>query len=89
MRHDLKFEFPNGEKHETYSSMIMFGDDNATAMAKTVGLTAAIGANLVLEGHLDDRLGLASPMLKEVYGPALERLEEEGVNFLEKTTITK
>jgi len=89
MRHDLKFKWPNGEERETNSSLIAFGEHDTTAMAKTVGLTAAIGANLILEGHLDDKCGLASPMMKEVFIPALERLEEEGITFNESTKLIK
>ena len=91
--HDFEFEWPHGdarrggearaaEKHT--SSLIAFGSEtHGTAMAQTVGLTAAIGAELVLDGALDHHAGLASPLLKAVYVPGLEKLAAAGFVFRE------
>ena len=94
MQHDFDFEWPEGavggartEHH--VSSLINFGGAEHTAMATTVGLTAAIGADLVLEGHLDGHTGLASPILPAVYNPGLERLAAEGFVFRERASLVK
>lgn len=49
-----------------------------------VGVTAAIGVDLVLEGALDDMPGIATPVDKSVYVPALKRLAAEGFVFQER-----
>ena len=53
-------------------------------MAKTVGLTAAIGAEMVLQGTIKTT-GVLVPTDKEVYTPALKLLEKEGIIFTERT----
>jgi len=39
-------------------------------MAKTVGMTAAIGMRLILDGRISQR-GVLSPITKEIYDPIL------------------
>ena len=56
------------------------GQDGTTAMARTVGLPAALGAELLLRGELD-RVGALSPTDPDVYGPVLAALEAEGLTF--------
>ena len=53
-------------------------------MAKTVGLTAAIGMRLVLEGKVKER-GVLSPITKELYDPCLKELEKHGVVMIEES----
>jgi hypothetical protein len=55
-----------------------------TAMARTVGLPAALAAGLVLDGEID-LAGCHIPTEPAVYGPVLAELEREGVRFAEKT----
>ena len=86
MQHDFDFEFDD-RREAHVSGLLAFGDDKGTAMAKTVGFTAAIAADLVLEGRLDDHPGVATPMLKEVYQPGLERLKAEGITFNERHQV--
>lgn len=87
MHHDFEFEYPdeNFRRERHVSSLLAFGDNSATAMAKTVGFTAAIGTDLVLDGFLDKHRGVATPMLREVYLPGLQRLADEGVVFRERS----
>ena len=94
MQHDFEFEWPEGaeggaRKEHHVSSLIAFGGAESTAMAQTVGVTAAIGTDLVLEGHLDNHTGLASPLLPSVYDPGLERLAAEGFVFNERFSFMK
>jgi alpha-aminoadipic semialdehyde synthase len=55
-----------------------------SAMSRTVGMTAAIGAQLILDGAVVAR-GVCEPTTAEFYGPMLDALEREGVAF--KTTV--
>ena len=55
-------------------------------MAKTVGITAAVGVELVL-GNGDGPVqgGVHIPISPQFYGPGLRMLEEEGLRFVEET----
>jgi len=47
-----------------------------------VGLPAAAGARLVLEGRIG-RTGVCIPVFPEIYGPILKELEGRGIVFRE------
>jgi hypothetical protein len=54
MRHEFTLEDKHGQRWKEYSTLISMGDPKAsgtgyTSMAKTVGLTAAIGTRMILE----------------------------------------
>ncbi|KAI9093121.1 Saccharopine dehydrogenase-domain-containing protein [Phlyctochytrium arcticum] len=70
-------------KEKRTATMIAYGDpDGYSAMAKTVGLPAAIGAEMMLDGLLN-RKGVLAPMTKDIYAPMLSKLEAEGITFTE------
>jgi saccharopine dehydrogenase-like NADP-dependent oxidoreductase len=58
-----------------------------TAMARTVGLPAALGALMLLRGDLQ-RVGALSPTDPDVYGPVLAALDAEGLTFEESVEKT-
>ncbi len=50
MHHEIAHSWPNGKQEVKNVDFIQYGDANGTsAMAKTVGLTAAIATKMVLE----------------------------------------
>ena len=53
-------------------------------MSQMVGITAAIGARLVLQGKVPQK-GVISPMYKELYVPILKELEKFGVLMVEES----
>lgn len=66
------------------STLVDFGrPDGATAMARTVGTPAAIGARMILEGRIT-LSGVQIPVVPEIYEPILEELEHLGIAFEEK-----
>lgn len=71
----------NGNHH--ISTMMALGDTTGTSMAKTVGVTAAIGAELVLDKsqEVSRATGILMPTEKFIYKPALELLAKEGLHF--------
>jgi len=79
----------NAKTYKVQSSMVVIGEDGLhTAMAKTVGLPAAIVVKMILNGTLQNK-GIVIPVLPEIYDPVLEELKlEHGVKF-EETTIVK
>ena len=78
----------NGNTFSTQSSMIVIGEDGLhTAMAKTVGLPAAIVVKMILNGIIKNT-GIVIPVLPEIYDPVLEELElEHGIKFEEITSM--
>lgn len=72
------------QKEAITSTLVNLGvPDGETAMARTVGTPAAIGARMILEGQI--RLsGVQIPVVPEIYDPILGELEELGIAFQEK-----
>lgn len=80
MLHKVEYEL-DGKSHEAQSSMVVLGSAQPrTAMATTVGLTAGIGAKLLLSGEITRR-GVIVPTAADVYGPVLAELRRHGVVF--------
>jgi saccharopine dehydrogenase-like NADP-dependent oxidoreductase len=76
-----------GDREESISStLIDFGaPDGITAMARTVGTPAAVGARMILEGRID-LAGVHIPVLPEIYQPILDELDRLGIAFEERVT---
>ncbi|KAI0819731.1 Saccharopine dehydrogenase-domain-containing protein [Trametes gibbosa] len=71
------------EEEEVHTSeLVAYGDAEASAMARTVGMPVAFAALHVLDGGVRAR-GVQGPTGREVYGRILERLEEAGLGMRE------
>jgi saccharopine dehydrogenase-like NADP-dependent oxidoreductase len=83
MQHRFEYAL-NGKKHRIISSLVVKGEDEIhTAMAKTVGLPAAIAVKRILSGELN-RTGVCVPVTADIYEPVLKELESFGVKFSER-----
>jgi saccharopine dehydrogenase-like NADP-dependent oxidoreductase len=83
MQHQFVYTVGNLTK-ELRSSMIVKGEDEIyTAMAKTVGLPAAIAAKLILMDKIS-LTGVHIPTDRQLYHPVLEELKEYGITFTEE-----
>jgi len=82
--HDFVAEYPD-RRERIRSWLVDFGIPHGdTAMARTVGLPAAIATRLILQGVI--RLtGVHIPVLPEIYGPVLAELEDRGIRVQETT----
>eukprot|EP00897_Mesotaenium_endlicherianum_P005729 jgi/Mesen1/5184/ME000257S04454 len=93
LHHELEVSYPDGRSRERHlSTLLAFGSSGggiagaaderrapaATAMATTVGLPAAIGAQLLLSKRVK-ATGVVRPLAAEIYDPALQVLEALGV----------
>uniref|UniRef100_A0A0N5CDR4 Saccharopine dehydrogenase n=1 Tax=Strongyloides papillosus TaxID=174720 RepID=A0A0N5CDR4_STREA len=79
LNHDIGAEMPNGKFIKHRISLTAYGDPNGhSAMAKTVGYTTAIVSHMVANGEIQKR-GLVRPVTKDIYRPALKRLEDLNV----------
>lgn len=86
LHHMFHVYHPESDRRErVVGTFVHYGEPGGTtAMAKTVGLPAALAARLLLDGELT-LTGCAIPTQKEVYRPILAGLENEGIAFSEET----
>ncbi|KAF7314386.1 hypothetical protein MKEN_00911300 [Mycena kentingensis (nom. inval.)] len=71
-----------GSEEVHRSSLVAYGDERETAMARTVGLPVVIAAMNMLDGKVSVR-GVVGPTDRSVYVPVLEGLEEFGLGMKE------
>ena len=84
--HEIEADFPENEKRSERitSTFIEYGDPHGfTAIAKTVGLPAALAVKLVLTGKLPIS-GCHIPTHPAIYSQVLPELKKEGLIFKEK-----
>ncbi len=82
LQHKLVAEYPDREENIT-STMVDFGIPHGdTSMSRTVGLPAAIGVRLILQGKIN-LSGVHTPVIPELYEPILAELEQLGLHFTE------
>ncbi|MBX7243099.1 MAG: saccharopine dehydrogenase NADP-binding domain-containing protein [Bacteroidia bacterium] len=75
----------DGKRYEKTATMAVIGKDyHHTAISQTVGLPAAMGVKLILQGKITGR-GVLAPVTPDIYLPVLEELTEYGIVFSEKT----
>lgn len=82
MQHEFVIAYPEKQEHLT-ATLLEYGIPGGdSAMARTVGLPAAIAAHHLLEGQWRHP-GVLIPTLPELYEPVLEALETYGIRFEE------
>ncbi|RPI73345.1 MAG: saccharopine dehydrogenase [Desulfobacteraceae bacterium] len=83
LQHEFIAEYPN-KKEKITSTMIDFGIPNGdSSMNRTVGLPAAVGVRMILEGKIKTT-GVLIPVTPEIYEPVLKELQRLGLEFTEK-----
>ncbi|MEM9919785.1 MAG: saccharopine dehydrogenase C-terminal domain-containing protein [Bacteroidota bacterium] len=86
MQHEFEYEL-NGEQHEVRSTLLMKGENSVnTAMSKLVGIPMGILVKMVMLGEVT-ATGVNIPVMKEVYNPVLNELEEYEVVFKEVESV--
>ena len=82
LQHQFVFQETDGRETPHVSRLIAYGDDNESAMARTVGTPAAIATKLILDEHVIRR-GVLTPVSMDIYMPMLSELEKEGIRSTE------
>jgi saccharopine dehydrogenase (NAD+, L-glutamate forming) len=83
MYHKFGYEL-KGKEYQIDATMVTIGENQTyTAMAKTVGLPVAMTTLAILNGKIKTA-GVQIPILKEVYEPILNELQEYNICFVEK-----
>jgi saccharopine dehydrogenase (NADP+, L-glutamate forming) len=87
LQHEFLTRTGSGWTERIVSTLIDYGlPGGDSSMSRTVGLPAAIGARLILEGRIG-LTGVRVPVHPEIYGPILEELEARGIRFEEKRRV--
>jgi saccharopine dehydrogenase (NADP+, L-glutamate forming)/spermidine synthase len=87
LRHEFIAQEAGGRKQRITSTLIDFGIPGGdSSMARTVGLPAASGTRLLLEGKIK-RTGVCIPVHPEIYGPILDEIKNHGIIFKEDRKI--
>ncbi|KAJ3101305.1 hypothetical protein HDU96_010059 [Phlyctochytrium bullatum] len=85
MHHEFGIRWGENTKERRTSTLIAYGDPQGySAMAKTVGLPAAVATEMIIRGQVP-RVGVLAPVYKDLYEPLLEKLENEGIRFEESS----
>jgi saccharopine dehydrogenase-like NADP-dependent oxidoreductase len=87
LRHKFLVRTEAGRNERIVSSLIDYGVPGGdSSMSRTVGLPAAIGARLILEGRIR-ATGVQVPVLPEIYDPILDELGTLGIRFEERRQV--
>ena len=81
MQHDFEYQ-KNNRLLNKKSTLVVYGDENFSAMSKTVGLPLAIATKLILENKINS-YGVKIPDISMIYEPILKELEDYKINFNE------
>lgn len=85
LHHEFIAEKAGEKPLKIYSTMVDHGIPNGdSAMSRTVGLPAAVGARYILEGKIN-MPGVQVPVSPKIYEPVLKELGTLGVKFVERT----
>jgi saccharopine dehydrogenase-like NADP-dependent oxidoreductase len=84
LQHEFIAVYPGNRKEQVISTLVDYGIPHGdSSMARTVGLPAAIGTRMILEGKITET-GVHIPVLPDIYKPILEELKNLGIAFKEK-----
>ncbi len=83
LMHQIDAKFPDGKTRRYTSLMKDYGNEKFTAIAKTVGLPAALAAKLLLTEKLQLR-GVHIPTHPAIYSQVLDELPKYGITFEER-----
>jgi saccharopine dehydrogenase (NADP+, L-glutamate forming) len=84
LQHEFLAENPDRGIERITSTLVDFGVPGGdSSMSRTVGLPAAIGARLVLEGRISET-GVRVPVTPDIYNPILDELSGLGIRFEEE-----
>jgi saccharopine dehydrogenase-like NADP-dependent oxidoreductase len=85
LHHEFKILTADGNKSKRTSTLIEYGiPDGDSAISRTVGLPAAIGAALIAEGKLPNIKGVVIPTVPEIFNNVLSELQRLGIKPEEK-----
>lgn len=82
LKHSFIIQERDGVETKQSSSLIVYGNQKHSAMARTVGTPAAIAVRLLLDEHVIRR-GVLTPITPDIYAPMLAELQAAGIESRE------
>lgn len=83
LKHIFLASRPDGKREVITSMMVDYGTPSTnTSIARTVGLPAAIAADMILKKEISVT-GVHIPVIPEIYNPVLDRLGATGISLTE------
>ncbi|PON30784.1 saccharopine dehydrogenase [Trichoderma gamsii] len=88
LQHKFEIEHKDGSRETRTSTLVEYGDPKGySAMAKLVGVPAAVATKQVLDGTLSEK-GVLAPMTAKINNPIMKELKEKyGITMIEKTVL--
>jgi saccharopine dehydrogenase (NADP+, L-glutamate forming) len=84
LQHEFVASYPDSGQERVISTLIDFGIPGGdSSMARTVGLPAAIGTKLIIEGKIKET-GVHIPVSPQIYQPILAELKTLNIAFKER-----
>eukprot|EP01101_Sappina_pedata_P003285 TRINITY_DN1351_c0_g2_i1.p1 TRINITY_DN1351_c0_g2~~TRINITY_DN1351_c0_g2_i1.p1 ORF type:complete len:927 (-),score=420.65 TRINITY_DN1351_c0_g2_i1:79-2859(-) len=83
LRHNFVIKSYDGKQANKASTLVVYGDEKHSAMAKTVGFPVAVATKLILDGHIV-RKGVLRPLTPDIYNPLLRELSRLGITSKEE-----
>ncbi|KAG6029589.1 Saccharopine dehydrogenase [NADP(+), L-glutamate-forming] [Claviceps citrina] len=87
LQHKFEIKHKDGSRETRTSTLVEYGNDKYSAMAKLVGVTGAVAAKQILDGTLTEK-GVLAPMTAKINNPIMKELKEKyGIEMKEKTVL--
>ncbi|KAG6012600.1 Saccharopine dehydrogenase [NADP(+), L-glutamate-forming] [Claviceps pusilla] len=87
LQHKFEITHKDGSKETRTSTLVEYGNEKYSAMAKLVGVTGAVAAKQILDGTLSEK-GVLAPMTAKINNPIMKELKEKyGIEMKEKTVL--
>ena len=80
--HKFDISYPNGKKERRFYTLIDYGTEEATSMAKLVGVPCAVATEMVLKKELT-KTGVYGPLTIDIVKPLMTKLESLGIKMKE------
>ncbi|KAI5789052.1 saccharopine reductase [Geopyxis carbonaria] len=84
LQHRFEIELADGTRETRTSTLVEYGDPKGyTAMARLVGVPAAVATKLVLDGTIADK-GVLAPMEAKINQPLIDELKKYNIECIEE-----
>jgi saccharopine dehydrogenase-like NADP-dependent oxidoreductase len=76
------YSYPNGKKERRFYTLIDYGTEEASSMAKLVGVPCAVAVDMILKKEIT-QTGVFGPLTVDLARPLMAKLEALGIKMKE------
>ena len=80
--HKFDISYPNGKKERRFYTLIDYGTEEASSMAKLVGVPCAVAVEMILKKEIT-KTGVFGPLTVDLARPLMAKLEALGIKMKE------